>query len=113
MAKSSDKTGPKAPPSKRMAGEPKGKPAHQPADVNRLQEKGAERRRHRRVAADFPLELLPPEPGVLVADAYDAAEIRPLQPFTLAATRRRVLQLRFARLAALRSLGVEAAEPFA
>ncbi len=65
------------------------------------------------VAAGFPLDLLPPEPGVLVADAYDAAEIRPLQPFTLAAARRRVLQLRFARLAALRSLGVEAVEPFA
>ncbi|WP_027135394.1 MmcB family DNA repair protein [Geminicoccus roseus] len=57
------------------------------------------------VAADFPLDLLPPEPGILVADAYDAAEIRPLQDFTLASARRRVLHLRFARLAALRTLG--------
>jgi hypothetical protein len=56
------------------------------------------------VASDFPLDLLPPEPGVLVADAYDAAEIRPWQAFPLAPARRRVLHLRFARLAALRTL---------
>lgn len=57
------------------------------------------------VAADFPLDLLPPEPGILVADAYDAVEIRPLQDCPLGAARRRNLHLRFARLAALRALG--------
>ena len=31
------------------------------------------------VSADFPLDLLPGEPGILVADAYDAAMVRPLQ----------------------------------
>ena len=58
------------------------------------------------VPADFPFGLLPEETGILVADAYDAALIRPLQNFVLASARRRCLHLRFARLAALRSLGL-------
>jgi hypothetical protein len=58
------------------------------------------------VAADFPLDLLPEEPGILVADAYEAVQIRPFQTFLLAPARRRALHLRFGRLAALRVLGI-------
>lgn len=58
------------------------------------------------VSAEFPLGLLPDEPGILVADAYDAVQVRPMQTLTLAPARRRSLHLRFARLAALRTLGL-------
>ena len=58
------------------------------------------------VATEFPLNLLPEEPGILVADPYEAVEVRPLQPFVMASARRRALHLRFARLAALRALGL-------
>lgn len=53
------------------------------------------------VAEDFPFDLLPPEPGLYVADAYDAALRRPLQTTEkMPAARRKALTLRFARLAA-------------
>lgn len=53
------------------------------------------------VAENFPFDLLPPEPGLYVADAYDAALRRPLQETPkLAPARRKALTLRFARLAA-------------
>ncbi len=58
------------------------------------------------VSEEFPLDLLPEEPGILVADAYDAVQVRPMQTFALASARRRSLHLRFARLAAFRSLGL-------
>ncbi len=56
------------------------------------------------VPADFPLERLPPEPGILIADPFGAAELRPPPESRLAPARRRALQLRFARLAAQRLL---------
>ncbi|MCB9959147.1 MAG: MmcB family DNA repair protein [Rhodospirillaceae bacterium] len=54
------------------------------------------------VAADFPQDLLPEDVGVLVADAYEALEVRPPPPHPLAPARRKALLLRFAALAAER-----------
>lgn len=57
------------------------------------------------VAPDFPVELLPAEEGLILADRYAAEVIRPARPRSVAAARRRALQLRFARTAALRLQG--------
>lgn len=54
------------------------------------------------VAPDFPLAVLPPETGLLVADGYDAAERRPSPTAPLAPARRKAVTLKFARLAAQR-----------
>lgn len=54
------------------------------------------------VAPDFPLALLPPGEGLILADRYGAELVRPALPRPLAPARRRALQLRFARLAAAR-----------
>lgn len=54
------------------------------------------------VPEGFPLALLPAEHGVIVADAYDAAIIRPSAGFALHATRRRSQLLRFALTASAR-----------
>lgn len=56
------------------------------------------------VPANFPLALLPPETGLLVADAYDAVEQRPPapSPSPLAPARRRQLHVQLARVAAER-----------
>ncbi|MEQ8652503.1 MAG: MmcB family DNA repair protein [Kiloniellales bacterium] len=56
------------------------------------------------VPEDFPLERLPPEPGLLIADPFGAAQVRPPPESRLAPARRRALQIRFARLAAQRLL---------
>jgi hypothetical protein len=63
------------------------------------------------VAPDFPLELLPSEEGLIVADRYAASVVRPAPPRSVAGGRRRSLLLRFARTAALRLQG--AADPAA
>ncbi|MEO1092366.1 MAG: MmcB family DNA repair protein [Pseudomonadota bacterium] len=54
------------------------------------------------VDADFPLERLPDDVGILVADRYDAALVREPAVVPLAPARRKAMQLRFARLAAAR-----------
>ena len=54
------------------------------------------------VAADFPVTVLPAEPGIIVADAWDGAIAREPAAMPLNAARRRALTLRFARLAAAR-----------
>jgi hypothetical protein len=56
------------------------------------------------VAPEFPREILPQEPGLIVADAFDGAVLReaPLAP--LAGARRKALIVAFARLAASRAL---------
>ncbi|GAB5470398.1 MAG: MmcB family DNA repair protein [Rhodospirillales bacterium] len=54
------------------------------------------------VPQDFPLARLPEETGILIADPFAAAWLRPPPERPLAAARRRALQLRFARLAARR-----------
>ncbi len=59
------------------------------------------------VAQDFPTDLLPVEEGLIFADAYGAAVIRPAQERPMAAARRKALTLRFARQAARRLYAME------
>ena len=56
------------------------------------------------VPEDFPRDVLPAEPGLMICDAFQAEILResPLTP--LAAARRKALTLRFARLAGNRLL---------
>jgi hypothetical protein len=61
------------------------------------------------VAPDFPREVLPDEPGLIVADAFGGAVLREAPVEALAGARRKALTLAFARLAALRAAGVAAA----
>ncbi len=56
------------------------------------------------VAAGFPLELIPEDCGLIVADPFGAATVREAPSTALAAARRRAMTLRFARLAAQRLL---------
>ena len=53
----------------------------------------------------FPREILPEEPGLIVADRFGAASLRPPLVQKLAPARRKALTLRFARLAADRLQG--------
>lgn len=48
----------------------------------------------------FPTELLPPEAGLIIADAYDAEILRMPDESKLAAARRKKITLKFARNAA-------------
>lgn len=50
----------------------------------------------------FPTDLLPPDEGLLIADAFTAAEVRPPAPTKLAPARRASLTKLLARTAALR-----------
>ena len=59
------------------------------------------------VAPEFPRDILPPDPGLIVADAFDGAVLREAPLATLAGARRKALTVAFARLAAGRALGVE------
>jgi len=54
------------------------------------------------VPPEFPARFLPPESGLIVADAYDAEILRFPDTARLAPARRKALTLRFARLAAAR-----------
>ena len=58
------------------------------------------------VDEDFPTDLLPPETGLIIADAYDAEVIRMAPEDKLAAARRKVIIQKFARHAALRLQGL-------
>ncbi len=58
------------------------------------------------VAPEFPRQILPGEPGLIVADGFDGAVLREAPVAPLASARRRALTLAFARLAASRALGV-------
>lgn len=55
------------------------------------------------VAPEFPMGLLPGEPGLIVADGFGGAVVREAPRFPLVAARRKALTLAFARLAAFRS----------
>lgn len=57
------------------------------------------------VAPEFPVGVLPPEPGLIVADAFDGSVVRepPITPLTGA--RRKALTIAFGRLAAIRAAG--------
>ncbi len=54
------------------------------------------------VGGDFPQELIPPEAGLIVADAFYGAVIRDAPEARLAPARRKATTLRLARLAAAR-----------
>jgi hypothetical protein len=58
------------------------------------------------VAPEFPHEILPPEPGLIVADAFDGAVVREIAAEPLAGARRKALIIAFARLAALRATAI-------
>ncbi|MBI1197081.1 MAG: DNA repair putative endonuclease MmcB [Phenylobacterium sp.] len=62
------------------------------------------------VAPEFPRDILPDEPGLIVADAFGGAILREAPVETLAGARRKALTLAFARLAALRAAGVAVSE---
>lgn len=55
------------------------------------------------VAPDFPTNLIPADPGLIVADGFGGAVVRDPLPTPLAPARRRSLILNFARLAAIRA----------
>ena len=56
------------------------------------------------VAPEFPREILPEEPGLIVADGFGGAVLREAPLVTLAGARRKTLTIAFARLAAGRAL---------
>lgn len=58
------------------------------------------------VAPEFPREILPEEPGLIIADGFGGAIVREAPVEALAGARRKALILAFARLAALRAAGV-------
>jgi hypothetical protein len=59
------------------------------------------------VAPEFPLDVLPEGPGLIVADSFDGAVVREPPSSPLAPARRKALSIAFARLAALRLLAQE------
>jgi hypothetical protein len=65
------------------------------------------------IPPDFPDELVPPGTGLIVADRYGGAIVRPSPVATLHASRRKAVTLSFARVAAERlNLALEfAADP--
>ena len=60
------------------------------------------------VAPEFPREILPEEPGLIVADGFGGAVLREAPATPLAGARRKALTLAFARLGALRATDCEA-----
>src|SRR5678816_2069463 len=60
------------------------------------------------VAPEFPREILPDEPGLIVADGFGGAVLREAPVAPLVGARRKALTLAFGRLAALRAAGVQA-----
>ena len=56
------------------------------------------------VAPDFPQEVLPEAPGLIVADAFGGAVLRAPPETPLAPARRKALIVAFGRLAAMRSV---------
>jgi hypothetical protein len=55
------------------------------------------------VAPEFPRDVLPQEPGLIVADGFGGAVLRPPPPTPLVTARRKALTLAFGRLAAMRT----------
>jgi hypothetical protein len=56
------------------------------------------------VAPEFPMAILPDEPGLIVADVFDGAVTREAPTSALAPARRKALTIAFARLAAMRAM---------
>lgn len=65
------------------------------------------------VAPEFPREILPDWPGLIVADAFGGAVLREAPQESLAGARRKALTLAFARLAAWRASAAGAVEAIA
>jgi len=59
---------------------------------------------HFAVAPEFPTDILPPEPGLIVADGFGGALVRPAPLTPLAPARRKALTVAFGRLGAMRVL---------
>ncbi|WP_420478002.1 DNA repair putative endonuclease MmcB [Brevundimonas sp. FT23028] len=55
------------------------------------------------VAPEFPREILPIEPGLIVADAFDGSVVREAVSSRLAPARRKALTIAFGRLGAMRT----------
>jgi len=55
------------------------------------------------VAPEFPQDILPDEPGLIVADGFGGAVVRDAPVISLAPARRKALTLAFARLGAMRT----------
>jgi len=55
------------------------------------------------VAPEFPRQLLPEEPGLIIADGFGGAVLRDAPTILLAPARRKALTLAFGRLAAARA----------
>jgi len=62
------------------------------------------------VAPEFPREILPEEPGLIVCDGFGGAVLREAPVVPLAGARRKALIIAFGRLAALRAAGVVVTE---
>lgn len=60
------------------------------------------------VAPEFPEDVLPLDPGLIVADSFGGAVVRDAPLSRLAPARRKALTLAFARLGALRALREQA-----
>jgi hypothetical protein len=58
------------------------------------------------VAPEFPRQILPDTPGLIVADGFGGAVLRDAPSAALAGARRKALTIAFARLAALRTAGM-------
>ena len=58
------------------------------------------------VPPEFPREMIPPGPGLIVADGFGGAVLLEPPACALAPARRKALTLQFARLAAMRASGV-------
>ena len=58
------------------------------------------------VAPEFPIDILPDEPGLIVADGFGGAVVRPATLSPLAPARRKALTLAFARLSAMRATAI-------
>ena len=57
------------------------------------------------VAPEVPRDALPPDPGVIVADAFDGVVLREAPLTVLSGPRRKSLTIAFGRLAAMRTVG--------
>lgn len=60
------------------------------------------------VAPEFPRQILPEEPGLIVCDGFGGAVLREAPVTPLAPARRKALTIAFGRLAAMRAAGAAA-----
>jgi hypothetical protein len=62
------------------------------------------------VAPEFPRDILPEEPGLIVCDGFGGAVLREAPVTALAPARRKALTIAFGRLAAMRAVGLAATQ---